>query len=153
MTVRRATTEDVAELVAMRWEMSVEQGEARVDRASFERECKPFVRDALAGRQWTVWVAEVDGRLAATMWVCRVPRVPWPWRQTSPWGYVTNVFTRPQQRDRGVGSELLKAVADWSREDGLHLLLVWPSERSVPFYARAGFRPTDALELALHPDE
>ncbi len=80
MTVRRATTEDVAELVAMRWEMSVEQGEARVDRASFERECEPFVRDALAGRQWTVWVAEVDLRLAATIWVCRVPRFPRPWR-------------------------------------------------------------------------
>ena len=37
-----------------------------------------------------------------------------------------------------------------AREEGLDTLLLWPSERAVPFYERAGFAPaTGAMEMAL----
>lgn len=77
--IRRASLDDVDELVALRWEISVEDGEAGESGATFEPACATFVRDALAGERWTVWVAEVDGRLAATIWIYAVPRVPRPW--------------------------------------------------------------------------
>lgn len=81
--------------------------------------------------------------------------------------YLTGVFTRPAFRDRGVGSELSRAVIDRARESQLHLLPVWPSQRSVPFYGaqrrrapegarpqkREGFVPSpEALELVLFPE-
>jgi hypothetical protein len=34
---------------------------------------------------------------------------------------------------------VLRSVVDWARQEGLESLVVWPSERGVPYYERAGF--------------
>lgn len=78
-----------------------------------------------------MWPAEIDGALAAHSYVHAVSRVPRQWPHRERWAHLTRVFTRPAFRDRGVGSRLLRAVVDWARQTELHLLLVWPSERSV----------------------
>lgn len=149
--IRRATPNDAAELVQMRWEMATEDGQTG-DRDEFERRCREFLRRALAGDDWVVWVAEVDGRLAAHMYVFKVTRVPRVHRSV-PWGYLTAVFTRAGHRDAGVGSRLLERVVGWARKEPLHMLLVWPSERSVPFYRRHGFVPSpEGHELMLHEE-
>jgi GNAT superfamily N-acetyltransferase len=66
------------------------------------------------------------------------------------YGYVTNVYAEPEVRGQGIGSRLLERVVEWAREQGLQFLIVWPSEESVRFYERGGFRASpDALELQL----
>ena len=50
-------------------------------------------------------------------------------------GYVTNVYTRPAYRGRGIGTRLMSHVLQWAREHDLESLIVWPSETSVRFYA------------------
>ncbi len=42
-------------------------------------------------------------------------------------------------------------MIDWALEQRLELLIVWPSERSVSFYRRAGFAPSAEM-LELHLD-
>lgn len=65
---------------------------------------------------------------------------------------MTSVYALPEVRNQGIGSLLLRRVIEWAKEQRLELLLLWPSERSVPFYERAGFvRSPDALELHLEP--
>ena len=61
---------------------------------------------------------------------------------------MTTVSTVPECRNQGVGSALMERVKAWSREQDLEELIVWPSERSVPFYERAGFSgENDVMEL------
>ena len=109
-----------------------------------------FVRRALAAGTWTVWVAEADGRLLAHVYVEAVEKVPRPDRPAARWGYTTAVYTVPEVRNRGIGSRLLRRVTDWAAAEGLEFLLLWPSERSGPFYDRAGFgRSPDARERHL----
>lgn len=79
--------------------------------------------------------------------------MPRPRDRVGPWGYVTGVFTRPEARNAGVGRRLLDHVIAWAKARPLHLLLLWPSERSVPFYRRAGFVGSpEAHELAFTED-
>jgi GNAT superfamily N-acetyltransferase len=60
---------------------------------------------------------------------------------------MTNVYAEPEVRGRGIGSQLLTRVVEWASEIGLEFLVVWPSEESIAFYDRAGFRRSpDALE-------
>ena len=60
------------------------------------------------------------------------------------------MYAVPEARNSGIGSALLRHVTGWARERNLELLLLWPSDRSVPFYERAGFvRSPEALELDL----
>ncbi|MEU6764091.1 GNAT family N-acetyltransferase [Streptomyces sp. NPDC046853] len=65
------------------------------------------------------------------------------------WGYATNFYVTPSQRDQGTGSALLKALKQYARSAGFNTLIVWPSERSSPLWQRSGFQPAEVLELPL----
>jgi GNAT superfamily N-acetyltransferase len=78
--------------------------------------------------------------------------VPRPATARDRWGWLTDCYTIPEARNAGHGTRLLAAIREWAAADGLDLLLVSPSERSVPFYARSGFGPAgDWLQLGLEP--
>ena len=99
----------------------------------------------------TVWLAESDGEIIANIVVERIVKVPKPSKLDDCYGYVTNVHTREGYRNQGIGSKLLKHVKAWALEQDMEFLVVWPSERSVPFYKRAGFSAKDALEFEVRP--
>jgi GNAT superfamily N-acetyltransferase len=61
------------------------------------------------------------------------------------WGYVANVYVLPAARDAGVGRALRDAVLAHADAEGFARLVLSPSERSVPFYERAGFVPATSL--------
>jgi ABC-type antimicrobial peptide transport system ATPase subunit len=47
-----------------------------------------------------------------------------------------------------VGSKLMDKVKAWCCERNMEELIVWPSERSVRFYERAGFKTkNDVMEM------
>ena len=149
--IRQATLADAAELARLRWDFSPDEvvagGQAF---AGFAAGFAEFLRDALAGDGWVIWVAERDGRLVANIYVHLVPKVPRPGRFGAVYGYVTNVYAEPDARNQGIGSAVLDATITWARERRLEFLIVWPAEDSVRFYERAGFRRSpDALELHL----
>jgi ribosomal protein S18 acetylase RimI-like enzyme len=78
--------------------------------------------------------------------------VPKPNKLNDVLGYVTNVYTRPAYRGQGIGTQLMTHVLAWAREQDLESLIVWPSETSVGFYERAGFRGSpDMLEYGVRP--
>ena len=54
-------------------------------------------------------------------------------------------------RNEGIGDQLLRALLGYADEEGFVRVVLSPSERSVPFYERAGFGPADALMLRTPP--
>ena len=67
-------------------------------------------------------------------------------------GYLTNVYTRPGVRGRGLGAKLLSATTEWACEHGLELLIVWPSELSQTLYHRHGFAATGEPLVWMNPE-
>ena len=63
------------------------------------------------------------------------------------WGYLGNAFVLAAYRNQGIGGQLLDAVLGYASENGFARVVLSPSERSIPFYERAGFGPADALML------
>lgn len=122
--------------------------EAEEEHSAFIERFVAFAADAFAVGRWTAWVADHDGLLVSNIWIYRVPKVPSPGRSTRDFGYMTNVYTRPEMRNQGVGSELLRGVTAWAHDVDLELMIVWPSDPSVPWYERHGFMPsTEMLEV------
>jgi GNAT superfamily N-acetyltransferase len=74
-------------------------------------------------------------------------RMPRPGRDPGRWGYLGNAFVLAAYRDQGIGSALLAAVLGYADERGFARVVLSPSERSVPFYRRAGFVPAQELLL------
>lgn len=148
VTVRTATRGDVAALTDLRsaW---VEERRGRAEDAGFgERFAAWF--DAEAARR-TFWVAEVAGTAVGMTNVVRFERMPGPGADTGRWGYLGNMYVLPEHRSRGIGSRLLAAVVAHADAAGFVRLVLSPTERSIPFYRRAGFDDADVLLLRPHP--
>jgi GNAT superfamily N-acetyltransferase len=144
-TIREATLEDADELARLRWEFRVEVGTPVTrDYDEFLGEFRAFAADAFAdGGPWRAWVAEEDGRLVGCAWLQLVNKVPHPsrTREERPIAYVTNMYVDLAHRNTGLGRRLLDLAIDLAREREVDGVMLWPSERSRPFYERAGFGP------------
>jgi GNAT superfamily N-acetyltransferase len=150
--VRRALPADARCLAELRWAFKREDGDVLepVDRTTFLEHTECWIADRLANGQWSAWVAEAEDVLSGHVFLQPVERLPDPRGITNPIGYVTNFYVTPSQRNRGVGTALLRALVDHARAAFFNTLIVWPSERSTTLYHRAGFRiPEELVELSL----
>jgi GNAT superfamily N-acetyltransferase len=138
--IRTATAADVPALADMRCAFTFEDLEPSATRRDdFEQAFEEIVGAGISSGRWTVWVAETEGEIVSHVYVGLIEKIPRPTRENRWIGYVTNVYTRPDQRGRGVGAALLDRVTSWATAEDVELLVVWPSEESVGFYERAGF--------------
>jgi ribosomal protein S18 acetylase RimI-like enzyme len=76
-------------------------------------------------------------------------RCPVPSGRTRAIAYLTNVYTRPNFRRQGIGAEVIRRAQEAARAADVELVIVWPSDASVEFYKRAGFKePNEPLVWA-----
>jgi ribosomal protein S18 acetylase RimI-like enzyme len=72
--------------------------------------------------------------------------VPRPIYEPRRIAYLTNVYTSPEHRNRGIGSAVIRRAQEAAREAGVEVMIVWPSDASVELYAREGFeRPGEPM--------
>jgi ribosomal protein S18 acetylase RimI-like enzyme len=138
IVVRKAVVEDLPQVADFRWRLKTEDTPDfdSVQRAAF---VSAFVTEQSQSTNFLHWVAEVDGHVVAGMSLGRVAKLLSPDRRPSAFGYLTNCYTLPGFRRRGIGSRLLAAIIAWAREQEYELLLVWPSDQSYAFYRSSGF--------------
>jgi ribosomal protein S18 acetylase RimI-like enzyme len=143
LTVRHAVHDDWKALAQLRWDFRTEHGTpASMSLERFTEEFRDFADDALGhDAPWRVWVADEGGRLVGCVWMQLVEKVPHPGRRRweRPIGYVTNMYVRPDRRDSGLGRRLIDEALAFAAERDADGVVVWPSERSIPFYERTGF--------------
>ncbi len=151
--IRRAGPGDLAAVAWLRREWTREQqgGPGGADPGFEERLAAWFGRES--PRRIT-WLAEAGRdaaclRPAGVMNLAVFERMPRPGRPPGYWGYLANAFVLAAHRDQGIGGRLLAALLGYADEQGFARVVLSPSPRSVPFYARAGFGP--AAELMVRP--
>jgi GNAT superfamily N-acetyltransferase len=153
-SIEFATVEDVPDLARLRWELYAEQEGVPAETPETYRErFGRFAARALPSEEWRAWVARDGNRPVGAIWLQSVRRVPVPGKRAGPIGYLTNVYVMPAHRNARLGARMLDVVTRWCREEGYSAVIVWPTERSRPFYRRGGFdRPDEPLVLELEPD-
>jgi GNAT superfamily N-acetyltransferase len=149
-----ATTDDVDDLARLRFALYAEQDGTVAESPEVYRErFATFAARALASEDWRAWVGRLGDRPVGAMWLHTIHRVPVPGKRAGPIGYLTNVYVVPEHRNTGLGAQMLDGVTAWCRQEGFSEMLVWPTERSRPFYARGGFtRPDMPMVIELEPD-
>lgn len=62
-----------------------------------------------------------------------------------PQGIIVNVYTEKEWRRRGLGELVMRAIIEWSRENGIASLVLHASEMGRPLYERLGFEQTNEM--------
>lgn len=141
MKIRLAEAKDLKQLIKMRWNFTIEDDESKRNESfdEFETECQGFLEHALKSRQWFIWVVEENGKIVSHIYIELIQKVPRPGRITHPFAYMTNVYTVPEYRNKGIGSKLLRTINHWIKENNYEFVIVWPSDEAIPYYKKNGY--------------
>ena len=143
MKIRLAEEKDIKQLIRMRWDFTIEYDESKKNDQTlfnvFEKECQVFLGNAINSDQWIIWVAEESERVVSHIYIELIQKVPRPGRLTVPFAYMTNVYTVKEFRNKGIGSKLLSAINEWTKENKYEFIIVWPSEDSINYYKKNGY--------------
>jgi len=140
---------DVDDLISLRlaWKPAADDAEA----AGLAEEFRTWWERNGAGRR--AWIAR-GARVPRSAWAgipvgmanaATFERMPVPGTGSARWIYVANVFVLPDHRRQGIAADLMNAIVEWARAEGMVRIVLAPSEMSIPFYASLGFRPADDL--------
>ena len=141
MNIRLAEVKDIKQLIKMRWDFTIEHDDSKKNESfsDFEKECEAFLENVLKGDRWFIWVAEEEEKIVSHIYIELIQKVPRPGRITYPFAYMTNVYTLPEYRSKGIGSKLLGAINEWVKENNYEFVIVWPSDDSINYYKRNGY--------------
>ena len=157
--LRRAVPADAPALAELRYAFRTRDYPGRAstfeERAAFLDRCVPWMAERLASEAssgWRCWVAELldhaDRRLAGQLWLQAIEKIPNPASEPELHAYVSNVYVLPELRGRGLAGRLLDLALAWCRDHAVDQVILWPSEKSRPLYARHGFAVSDGVLVA-----
>lgn len=137
-----ANSHDFEEIAALRWALCMEDAvsDTSLSRRDFIQTCVQTLSDWSRHEDTYHWIMRDADAIIAVMTVIAVTQLPSPERPHGQWGYLTNCYVKPEHRNSGHGSVLLKHVKDWCAEKEFEIVIVWPSDRAFSFYERSEFR-------------
>ena len=149
-TFKRACADDAELLTVMRLEMRKERETAvcPVSEEEFFRCNLSFFRTQIAAGSFIAFIAYEGDRAAACSGLSLEIHPPTYENMSGKLGYVTNMYTRPAWRRRGLAVMLLDRLAETARQEGCRRLCLNASAMGRPVYLRYGFSLTDG-EMAL----
>lgn len=152
LNFRIAEKSDFEQLANLRWAFRMENGDERaaMSQKEFVKKCVEFFEAKADGDYHIYWIAEEEGEILSHIFVHKIDMIPRPCKIEDRFGYITNNYTKPEFRGKGIGTRLLEKVIEWAKAEDLELLIVYPSEKSQSFYERKGFKTeNEVMELTL----
>ena len=145
--VRVAGPADLAAIARLRRAWTEENAGEPVHDDSFEvRLDEWFEREH---DQRVTWLGHAGGEAVSMLNLLVFTRMPSPrndvHHRRGQWGYLANFFVLADHRRGGLGTRMLEACTAYADAHGFARVVLSPSERSVPLYARHGFEPATSL--------
>lgn len=149
--VRIASESDAVILARLRYELRSSLREVVENEVTFVERCTTWMKQRLSsGGDWKCWIAEWNQIPIGSVWVQLIEKIPNPMAEPECYVYLTNFYVREEYRGHGVGAKLLSTALAWSNSKSAETVILWPTERSEPFYLRHGFSTADDLmQLAI----
>ena len=149
MTYRTATCADIDDLVELRRAQLLEEG--ATETVDLRPALRAFYEAHLADGSFVSWLACDDaGTIVATSGVSFADKPPYFGCTSGKLALLSNMYTLPAWRRRGIASELLQRIADEARKRDCGAIQVTASDAGVLLYKSFGFvHNANFMQLAL----
>ena len=139
VNIRRATAKDLPTL--LEFEQGVIEAERPMD-VTLKREATRYydIEEMIRALHIELLVAEQNGELVGCGYV-RIENAK-PYLQHIQHGYLGFMYVRPEHRGQGVNGKIMKALRNWSVEQGvteLRLEVYYLNESAIKAYEKIGF--------------
>ncbi|MFR3835343.1 MAG: GNAT family N-acetyltransferase [Eubacterium sp.] len=152
--IKLAQENDFVQLANMRWEHNKEDDitydEDNISGIDKDEFIKEYVNFLKTESKYKIFIMKNDEKIVAAMYVMMVRKVPKPKKRESYIAYLTNVHTLKNYRNQGIGTEMLSYIKNYLKQNRCESVILWPSEKSVDWYVRNGFKlENEILECEL----
>ena len=145
MLFRKATEKDIPQLVECRIRQLIDEGQ-KPDKDITESNTAYF-REYFERGQMEEWVCEHDGRIIATGAVIYYAFPPSFINGEGLKAYITNIYTDPEFRGRGIASDMLALLEKSARERNISRIWLEASKWGKPVYEKYGFKENDTIMM------
>lgn len=147
MEIRRATREDIPQMITLRkWQLH-DEGLPKVvteyTYAHLDGEMQAFFERTLAEGSLAQWFAVEDGEVIGASAVCYYQVPPSYANLTGQVAYITNMYTDPAFRGKGIATALLGCAVEDAKARGCRFVRLLASDQGRPVYAKFGFQDSE----------
>lgn len=139
---RLATLDDVAQLVELRILMQKEvnpSNAAAID-PGYPDAVRQFFVHGISSGSYVSAVAESNGQLVSSNGLIVYSKPPSITGGVGKVGYISNVYTLPEWRGRGVASDLMRLIVAYAKRARLDKLHLGATDSGIGVYERVGFK-------------
>ena len=150
-SIRRATTEDVEEIVKLRvaFLREVQPETSKSDDVILEL-TRRYVTDKLPTDEYLVWLAEVEEHIVGISSLVFYHRPPTLLNMSSQYAHILNVYTLPEWRRRGIATALLHEIIKYAKTSSIKRISLNASDMGRSVYEKLEFEPCeDEMTLKL----
>ena len=148
MNIRKADLKDAKLLSEVRKLQLIDEG---IDPScNIDEELAAFFKKWLQSEDFIQLIAEENGKLLSTAAVVYYDLPPSFSNKIGVRGYVTNVYTAPEHRRKGLSKKLLTLLIEDAKSRGIKKLWLGASKLGRPLYEKLGFIKQESyMELTL----
>ncbi len=147
MVIRKATVEDVEQLVEVRRQF---QETVKGTRGSefFAQAVEGYLRKHVLLGTCVVWLAEDNGEIVSCAMLALVEELPVLGNLSGRVGFLHNVYTNPRYRRQGLAQQIVVNCLQSAKEWGAGRVCLGATEQGRPLYEKLGFKSlNDEMQL------
>ena len=148
MKFRRATLEDIELLIDLRKKQLIDEGIQITQNIDYELD--GFFRNFLGNNTMVEWLVESDSIVIASAAAIFYNFPPTYTNISGKKAYITNMYTSPEYRGKGIATSLLNRLVKDIQQAGIEKIWLGASKLGRPVYKKFGFKETDEwLEMTI----
>lgn len=148
MKFRRATLEDIELLIDLRKKQLIDEGIQITQNIDYELD--GFFRNFLGNNTMVEWLVESDSIVIASAAAIFYNFPPTYTNISGKKAYITNMYTSPEYRGKGIATSLLNRLVEDIQQAGIEKIWLGASKLGRPVYKKFGFKETDEwLEMTI----
>ncbi|MGL4772603.1 MAG: GNAT family N-acetyltransferase [Clostridium sp.] len=93
------------------------------------------------------FVKVIDGKIIACCGAFIKEDIPYCFYNTTFYGFIGDVYTLPEFRNKGYASELVDRAIEWLKRKEVHEIALLAADNARKMYEKKGFRGTDEMRL------